>query len=218
MWKYNYSCCDDCCDMRNAYHNNFADWLTQIENIIRILRCTFADEWWLRKHCNFCSSDINCVRNCDPNLGFFFLIVPRPGPAADPSRNWSGPATMDSPRPVLRALLSLLVTIELTKNREPRRAILRLATNPKPSCFKADAFSTFYSAFEASSNGRTWFLASPFVSPLCLGLVFLTITSLLYVVYYRLVKANIRSGSPTRKSRSTASFPFPVFDDIFLTL
>lgn len=89
------------------------------------------DEWWCRNYCNFRASDIKCVRNSDPNLVlfFFFTIVPRPGPPADLSRNWSGPATMDSPWPVLHALLSLLVSYGLTKNREPRRAILRLATN-----------------------------------------------------------------------------------------
>lgn len=114
---------------------------------------------------------------------FFFIIVPRPGPPADPSRNWSGPVTMDSPRPVLPhfSLSLFLVSIELTKNREPRRAILRLATNRKPSRFKADAFSTFYSAFEPSKQwpdviSRTAFcfaalprsrLFDHYVAPLC---------------------------------------------------
>lgn len=49
-------------------------------------------------------------KKLSPQSCFFFITAPRPGPPADPSRNWSGPVTMDSPLGQSFTFSSLLVS------------------------------------------------------------------------------------------------------------
>lgn len=88
------------------------------------------------------------------------------------------------------------------KNREPRRAILRLATNRKSSRYKASALF-LPRLIPPSWAGRDFsrrLLSRRFAS----ASYFWPFTWLLYVAHYRLVKANIRPENCVRQRH----FPF----------
>lgn len=164
------------------------------------------------------SSVISAQETMTPTSFFFFIIaIPRPiaEPPADPSRNWSGGRNngLSSASPSRTRLDARAYE----KNQEPCRAILCLTTNRGPSRFKAVGFFHVLRRLRAARAmaGRD-FQSHLLFRRFGLGLVFLTKVSLLYAVHYRLVKANIRPGPSTRKSRSTASFPLPVFGRILL--
>lgn len=150
---------------------------------------------------------------------FFIIAILGPPPLCPHRRATRGPrpaigpvpAIIGSPRPVSSPSLSRVNRV-YEKNREPRRAILHLATNRKSSRYKASkAFlSTSYSAFWSGRDFSRRLLSRHFAS----ASSFWPFTWLLYVAHYRLVKANIRFGSSTRKSCSTASFPLPLFYEI----
>lgn len=186
---------------------------------VMVIRYYLAARSLAHRHCNFRVGH-KCVRNCDPNLLFYNSnSTSRCGtsrgtvPQLVRSRN-NGISFGQS---FAFSSFSFGVDRAYEKNREPRRAILRLATNQKPSRFKADAFSTFLFRLRAvPCNGRTWFLASPFVSPRRLGVVFLTITcSFMSPIIASLKQISDLARRPENRVRQR-HFPFRSFCETFL--